>query len=59
MVFDFDNLPERFVLKYNQHFGLGMRICKDNFTFHIKYVKVDLQKGVKRDYYLSVREWLY
>ena len=56
---DFDALPEQFVLKCNHNSGLGMCICKDKSKLDIKKAKKELWKGLKQDYYLTLREWPY
>ncbi len=56
---NFDELPNRFVLKCNHNSGLGMCICKDKTKLDIKKVKAELKKGLKQDYYLTGREWPY
>lgn len=59
---DFNQLPNRFVLKCNHNSGLGMYICKDKSKLtekQIKTVRKNLTKGLKQDYYLTGREWPY
>lgn len=56
---DFDALPDQFVLKCNHNSGLGMCICKDKSKLNIEKVKKELRKGLKQDYYLTSREWVY
>ena len=59
---DFCKLPPKYVLKCNHNSGLGMYICKDNRTLSkktIKKVRAGLEKGLKQDYYLTLREWPY
>jgi len=56
---DFDQLPDRFVLKCNHNSGLGMCICRDKSRLDIKKVKNELRKGVSQNYYLTGREWPY
>lgn len=57
---DFNALPEKFVLKCNHNSGIGMFICKDNKkNINEKKVREDLDKGLKQDYYLTLREWSY
>lgn len=56
---DFDALPDQFVLKCNHNSGLGMCICKDKSKLDIQKVKKDLKKGLKQNYYLRNREWVY
>lgn len=56
---DFDNLPNRFVLKCNHNSGVGMCICKDKSKLNFGKVRRDLRKGLNQDYYLVHREWPY
>ncbi|MCF0247913.1 MAG: hypothetical protein HUJ86_04815 [Synergistes sp.] len=56
---DFSSLPEKFVLKCNHNSGLGMCICKDKSHLDIPKVKKKLRAGLKQDWYLCTREWVY
>lgn len=56
---DFESLPNQFVLKCNHNSGLGMCICRDKSKLDIQKVKKDLRKGLKQNYYLTLREWPY
>lgn len=56
---DFDLLPNQFVLKCNHNSAVGMCICKDKSKLDIAKVKKELKKALKKDYYLSGREWPY
>ena len=59
---DFNQLPNRFVLKCNHNSGLGMYICKDKSKLtekQIKTIRKNLMRGLKQDYYLTGREWPY
>ena len=56
---NFDELPDKFVLKCNHNSGLGMCICTDKSKLDFNNVKKDLKKGLKQDYYLTGREWPY
>lgn len=56
---NFNELPEKFVLKCNHNSGTGMCICKDKSKLDIAKVKAELQKGLNQDYYLTSREWPY
>ena len=59
---DFNQLPNRFVLKCNHNSGLGMYICKDKSKLtetQIKTIRKNLTRGLKQDYYLTGREWPY
>lgn len=56
---DFDELPEKFVLKCTHNSGLGMCICHNKSDIDIISVKKEISKGLKQDYYLTSREWPY
>ena len=56
---EFNNLPEKFVLKCNHNSGLGMFVCTDKSKMQINKVKRDLKKGLKENYYYKHREWPY
>lgn len=56
---DFDQLPDRFVLKCNHNSGLGMYICKDKSKMDMENVKKQLKKGLKENYFQKNREWPY
>lgn len=56
---DFGALPRQFVLKCNHNSGLGMCICRDKEKLDIKNAKAMLRRGLRQDYYLTGREWLY
>ena len=56
---NFEELPNKFVLKCNHNSGKGMCICKNKANLNFKLVKKDLFKGLKEDYYLKSREWPY
>ncbi len=56
---DFDALPQKFALKCNHNSGLGMYICKDKATMNVPKVRKELAKGLRQNYYLSHREWVY
>ena len=55
---DWDELPDRFVLKCTQDSG-GYRICKDKSTFDKKEAAAFLAKRLKRDYSSHKSEWVY
>ena len=55
---DFDALPDRFVLKTTHDSG-GVVICRDKKTFDKKAARAKLEKSLKRNYYLTFREWPY
>ena len=59
---NFDELPEKFVLKCNHNSGMGMFICRDKSALtleKIAEIRKNLNKGLKENYYLSGREWPY
>lgn len=55
---DFDALPEQFVLKCTHDSG-GLAICKNKGEMDKAAAKKKLEKSLKRNYYLSGREWPY
>lgn len=55
---DFDALPQKFVLKCTHDSG-GLVICKDKRTFDKSAAKEKIEKCLKRNFYLSGREWPY
>ena len=55
---DFDALPNQFVLKTTHDCG-GVFICKDKKSIDFQAAKAFLQKHLRRDYYLTCREWPY
>lgn len=55
---DFDKLPEQFVLKCTHDSG-GVVICKDKATFDREKAREKITRSLKRDYYLTSREWPY
>lgn len=57
---DFDSLPNQFVLKTTHGGGsTGVVICKDKSAFDKKRAKSRLEKSLKSDIYISLREWPY
>ena len=57
---NFDNLPEKFVLKTNHSGGsTGVVICKDKSTFNRESAKRILEKSLKGNIYHYLREWPY
>lgn len=56
---DFDQLPNRFVLKCNHNSGMGMYICKDKSMMDKVSVIRNLKRGMKENYYFHAREWPY
>ncbi len=55
---DFDMLPQQFVLKTTHDSG-GVVICIDKENFDVGKAKKKINASLKRDYYLSGREWPY
>lgn len=55
---DFDALPDQFVLKCTHDSG-GIVICKDKKTLNKKQAKRNIEKALKRNYFLPCREWPY
>ena len=55
---DFDSLPEKFVLKCTHDSG-GLVICRDKSKLDLVGAKKKIQKSLKRNYYLTGREWPY
>lgn len=55
---DFDQLPDRFVLKTTHDSG-GVMICHDKSQFDREAAKQFFQERLKQDYYLTCREWPY
>lgn len=55
---DFDKLPDQFVLKCTHDSG-GIVICKDKSNLNKEKAKKKIEKGLKRNYYWSSREWPY
>lgn len=55
---DFSKLPSRFVLKCTHDSG-GVIICKDKSIFDIENARCKINRILKRNYYLSGREWPY
>jgi hypothetical protein len=55
---DFENLPDRFVLKTTHDSG-GIVVCKDKSRLDIPAAKRKLRYFHKRNYYLHNREWPY
>lgn len=56
---DFNELPDRFVLKCNHNSGLGMCICKNKSLLDEKKVRKNLRKGLRQNYFYGGREWPY
>ena len=55
---DFDQLPERFVLKCN-HDSHSVVICKDKRLFNREKAKEKLEKALKTNFFTDSREWIY
>ena len=55
---DFDSLPEKFVMKTNHDSGM-VCICTDKSKLDRDKVRRDMAISLKRDYYLTGREWPY
>ena len=55
---DFSALPDQFVLKTTHDCG-GVLICKDKNTLDYQAAKNFIQEHLRRNYYLSCREWPY
>ncbi len=57
---EWDKLPEKFVLKTTHGGGnTGVVICKDKSTFDKQKAVKKLNKGLKQDIYITLREWPY
>lgn len=55
---DFSKLPSKFVIKCTHDSG-GVVICEDKNKLDFKIAKKIIDKCLKRNYYLSSREWPY
>lgn len=55
---DFDKLPNQFVLKPNHTSG-NVYICKDKSKIDYAWLRKEVNKWMKRDYYWVHREWPY
>lgn len=55
---DFEYLPKQFVLKCNHNSGT-VYICKDKNKLNKKEVLKILKSGMRKNYYLTGREWPY
>lgn len=57
---DFDSLPDKFVLKTNHSGGnTGVIVCKDKSKLNKQDVIKKLNKSLKTDISVSLREWVY
>lgn len=50
---NFDELPNKFVLKCNHNSGKGMYICRNKKEINERKVRRNLKKGLRQDYYLT------
>lgn len=55
---DFDNLPDKFVLKCTHDSG-GLVICRDKKTLDMDAARKKIEKSLRTDYYKLGREWPY
>ena len=55
---DFDKLPDKFVLKCTHDSG-GVFVCRDKSEKTLKAARKKMEKHLKRDYYMEVREYPY
>lgn len=55
---DFDVLPTKFVIKCTHDSG-GVVIVKDKANMNYDYARKKIMKSMKKNYYLSCREWPY
>ncbi|PGL72700.1 ATP-grasp fold amidoligase family protein [Bacillus sp. AFS055030] len=55
---DFDKLPNQFVLKCTHDSG-GLVICKDKTKLDKAKAKKQIERCLKRKYFLNTREWPY
>ena len=55
---NFDNLPERFVMKCTHDSG-GIVICKDKSKFNYNKARIKINHCLKKNFYWSGREWPY
>ena len=57
---DFDNLPDKFVLKTTNGGGSsGVVICTDKMSFDKEKAKLKLLKSMRNDIYKGMGEWAY
>lgn len=56
---NFDELPDKFVLKCNHNSGKGMCRCTDKSSINIKKIRKKLDRALKKNYYKAAREWPY
>lgn len=55
---NFDELPEQFVLKCTHDSG-GLVICKDKSKLDVNGARKKINASLKKNYYISGREWPY
>ena len=55
---DFPSLPDQFVLKCTHDSG-GVVICKDKESFNKSEARKVLESGLRKNFYLKMREWPY
>lgn len=55
---DFASLPKKFVLKTTHDSG-GVIICKDKSKFNINDARTKIEDSLKRNFYITGREWPY
>ena len=55
---DFESLPNQFVLKCTHDSG-GLVIVRDKAKLDKESARVKIEKSLRRDYYLTTREWPY
>lgn len=55
---DFDQLPDRFVLKCTHDSG-GLVICRNKNELDLKQAKSKINMSLKNNYYWNAREWPY
>lgn len=55
---NFDNLPERFVLKCTHDSGSAI-VCKNKADFNIRKARKKLDRALRTNYYYGHREWPY
>jgi len=55
---NFATLPNQFVIKCTHDSG-GLIICKDKTKLNIKETRKKINKGLKRNYFYTGREWPY
>lgn len=56
---DFNNLPDRFVLKCNHNSGEGMYLCDKSLGLNIDEIRTTINRALKKNYYFEKREWPY